>query len=212
MRRIRSNTLETELTRYIYSSLQLESFLPFKTYPEITLLVIRLLLLLNIGTALYPLFRPQDDISDIPLTPAQRSLLGLNPTETPPATPGTKYVTPPRYRLSPGPRSGSPGSRSTSPLSARGSHSGGKVSGGSSFSPSASPLLQKVVDGNRESRRRSSVGSQSPLGFGSSLRDSAVFRATPTPSPISGKGGSLNFSNKWLYEKSRSFSSSNGVY
>ncbi|KAK2756446.1 hypothetical protein FQN54_005339 [Arachnomyces sp. PD_36] len=193
-------------------SLRLETLLPFGTYPDITLLVLRLFFLLNIATALYPLFRPKDDLSDIALTPSQRALLGLTPTDTPPATPGTTYVTPPRYRMSPGPRSGSPISRSTSPLSARGSQSSSRGPGSSSFSPSASPLLQKVVNGNRDGGRRASFGSQSPLSFGTGLRDSSVFRATPPASPIAGKGGSLNFSNKWLYEKSRSFSSSSGAF
>jgi nucleoporin POM34 len=62
--------------------------------------------------ALRPLFGPTDDISDIPLTPRQRSLLGLRPIRLSPSslpgTPGTPgsapgspavagYVTPPRF-------------------------------------------------------------------------------------------------------------------
>lgn len=168
---------------------------------------------MNILIALYPLFRPKDDLSDIPLTPSQRALLGLDPTSTPPATPGTQYITPPRYRLSSGSRQASPVSRGSSPLSASGglSSSGRRASMGASFSPTASPLFQKAVtNGNRE--RRQSFGSSS-LASSSPFKDStlSVSRGPATPSPVGGKRTSLGLSNKWLYEKNRKLSG-NGVF
>ncbi|QSS53265.1 nuclear pore complex component [Histoplasma capsulatum var. duboisii H88] len=42
----------------------LGSMLNIPTYPDLVLLAIRLLLLLNIVVALYPLYRPKDDLSD----------------------------------------------------------------------------------------------------------------------------------------------------
>jgi nucleoporin POM34 len=174
--------------------------------------------------ALYPLIRPKDNLSDIPLTPTQRVLLGLDPSATLPPTPGSTYITPPKYRLS-GSRAASPASRSASPLSASANASGRRVSSGASFSPSTSPLFQKAVsNGGRDSGRRPSFGSPSPLGrsspfresgFGSSigLGSSMGFGSSmgpATPSPVGGKRMSTALSNKWLYERSRRLSASNG--
>lgn len=190
---------------------RLQKLLSLQTYPEICLLVLRLFFVMNILIALYPLFGPKDDLSDIPLTPTQRALLGLDPTATPPATAGTEYVTPPRYRLSAGSRQASPASRSTSPLSANGTVSG-RNSTGPSFSPSPSPLFQKAVtNGSRENGRRSSIGSSSSLGSSSLFGDSTFSRAPATPSPVERKRSSLGVSNKWLYEKSRRLSAGSGV-
>lgn len=177
----------------------------FSMYPDLILLILRLFFLVNVVAAIYPLFRPKDDLSDIPLTPTQRALLGLDPRSTPPATPGTQYITPPRYRLSSGSRAGSPASRNTSPLSASGSPAGRRAS----FSPTtASPLFQKAVaNGTREGGRRQSIGSSS---LSSSFRDSGIGRLPASPSPV-GKGGKLGLSNKWLYEKSRRHSAGNGL-
>ena len=69
------------------------------------LLAIRILFLVNIVLSLrqgIPYLARRDNIEDIPLTPSQRSLLGLPPsTKTTPASsplaPSTGYVTPPRY-------------------------------------------------------------------------------------------------------------------
>ncbi|EEH05437.1 conserved hypothetical protein [Histoplasma capsulatum G186AR] len=198
----------------------LGSMLNIPTYPDLVLLAIRLLLLLNIVVALYPLYRPKDDLSDIPLTPSQRSLLGLDPSHSAPATPGTKYVTPPRYRLSSGSRTASPISPSSSPLSGRsGSQSTGKSQDGFPYSPSPSPLFHKAMgNGTKEVQRRQSFGSPSPLGR-SSFRERSVFRVPSTPSPSgkgngNGNGKSTNtvLTNKWLYEKTRSMSPNSSVY
>lgn len=177
-----------------------------KTHPDIILLLVRLYFLINIATALYPLFRRQDEISDIPLTPSQRALLGLDPNNTPPATPGTAYITPPRYRLSSGPRKPSPLSPSSSPLSGRGSQYGGGLPyEGALYSPSPSPLFQRAVaGGNRDMMRRHSFGSSSSFGR-SSFRDSGTLRIPSTPSPSAGRNANVH-TNKWLYEKTGTFS------
>lgn len=177
------------------------------------MLGLQLFFVLNIFIALYPLFRPKDDLADIPLTPTQRSLLGLNPSATTnSATPGTQFVTPPKYRVSS--RTGSPVGRSASPLSTSANFSSQKASSGPSFSPTTSPLLYKAVsNGGKESTRRpsfgSSYGSSSPLGRStSSFKESSFGPATP--SPIGGKRVNVGLSNKWLYERSRRLSTSNG--
>lgn len=194
-----------------HSSLALGSFMQISTYPDAVLLAFRLFLLLNIVAALYPLYQTKDDISDIPLTPSQRSLLGLDPNRTPPATPGTQYVTPPRYRLSSGSRKAGSVSPNGSPLSGRGiSPSGRRPSDSSPFSPSPSPLLQKTFPiGSRDTGRRHSFGSPSPLGRSSiSIRDGSVLRTPSSPNASFGKGSGQVLTNKWLYEKNRMMSSS----
>lgn len=193
------------------SILVLGSFLGMNVHPDIVLLIVRLYLLVNIATALYPLFRRKDEISDIPLTPSQRALLGLDPSSTPPATPGTTYITPPRYRLSSGPRKPSPLSPSSSPLSGRGSPSGGgQPYEGALYSPSPSPLFQRAVaGGNRDMMRRNSFGSSSPFGR-SPFRESGSLRIPSTPSPSAGKNANV-LTNKWLYEKTRAVSPGGSV-
>ncbi|PTU17773.1 hypothetical protein P175DRAFT_0486430 [Aspergillus ochraceoroseus IBT 24754] len=179
----------------------------FPAYPDFLLLLLQLVLIFNILVALYPLFRPKDDIVDIPLTPTQRALLGLNPSATAPPTPGSSYITPPKYRLS-GSRAGSPASISGSPLSASASASGRRFSSGTLFSPSPSPLLHKMVaNGGRDNGRRQSFGSSSPLGRSSPFKESTM---PASPSPVGGKRASIGLSNKWLYERSRRLSASNG--
>ena len=185
------------------SSLALGSILQISTYPDAMLLIFRLLLAINIVVALYPLYKPRDEIADIPLTPSQRALLGLDPNSTPPATPGTQYITPPRYRLSSGPRPTSAASPNGSPLSRYGS-SDRRPSDSSSFSPSASPLFYKgFANGSRDTGRRHSFGSPSPLGRSSlSIHDGSVFRS-PSPSGSYGRNSGQVLTNKWLYERNR---------
>ncbi|KAJ5177151.1 uncharacterized protein N7482_003028 [Penicillium canariense] len=184
-------------------------------YHHLPFFFLQVFLLFNILLALYPLFKPKDDLSDIPLTPTQRALLGLDPTATPPITPGTTYVTPPRYRLSTS-RQASPvsASRQTiSPLSSTPAYTDRRVSSGTPFSPASSPLFHKAVaNGGRESSRRQSFGSSSPLARSNSLGESTMSSLGPsTPSPLNGKRRSLGLSNKWLYERSRRLSASNGA-
>jgi nucleoporin POM34 len=177
---------------------------PYATY---TYHGLQLLFTYNTIVAVMPLFRKKDDLSDIPLTPGQRKLLGLAPTSQPP-TPGSQYATPPRYAKIPTPLSGSPASRGsypTSPLSASGSPAG------SPFSPSASPLLQKTMaGGGLNGARRSSWGTPSPLGPGASRN--ALPDTPGTASPLAGKGASVGLNNRWLYEKGRRNSGNTRLY
>ncbi len=153
-----------------------------------------------------PLVRAKDDISDIPLTPAQRKLLGLPPSSAPP-TPGSQYITPPRYARTPTPLSGSPGAKgnySNSPLSGKGSPTGGIP-----FSPGTSPLLQKAMGCGMNGNRRHSYGSPSPLGPSTARMN---LPETPgSPSPAS-KSGGIGLNSKWLYDKGRRNSGSARLY
>ncbi len=153
-----------------------------------------------------PLFGRKDDLSDIPLTPAQRRLLGLPPSSAPP-TPGSQYVTPPRYARSPTPLSGSPASKkgdySNSPLSGKGATRSPSVDmSGSPFSPNASPLLHKAMAGGTyAANRRHSYGSLSPLGPAASRISGQEGPGSPIPGASKGPGIGLN--SKWLYDKGR---------
>ena len=77
----------------------------------------------------------------------------------------------------------------------------------SPFSPSASPLWQKTLggggSGGRDSLRRHSYGSPSPLGPGVGIKDGSVFGVPGTPSPSTGRGASVGLNNRWLYERGR---------
>lgn len=174
-----------------------------------TIFLICLLGIYNITTALLPL-RKTDELTDIPLTPTQRSLLGLDPNATPPLTPGTQYITPPRYPRSPTPRNISPATRITSnystPITSSPSF-GREGSDSPTASLAASPLWQKSLGKSRDTARRSSYGSPSPLGPGYAGSNS-MLGAPNTPSPTAGKGATVGLNNKWLYQKGRSASGS----
>ncbi|KAM5342541.1 hypothetical protein ACJ41O_013507 [Fusarium nematophilum] len=158
--------------------------------------ILQLIPFINIGIACLPLIRPKDDLTDIPLTSAQRKLLGLAPSSAAP-TPDAKFSTPPRYSRTPSIAGsvGSRGSYNSSPLSGRGS----PVVQGSTGSPLGSPLFHKSVNsfGNG---RRSSIGSTSPFAASSSAN---LFSDSTSPSPAGGKRTSVGLNSKWLYEKGR---------
>jgi len=179
-------------------------------YADYVYHALNVIFVFNIIMACRPLFRTRDDISDIPLTPGQRKLMGLPPSSAPP-TPGSQYITPPRYARTPTPLSGSPGSKgnySRSPLSGKGSPTSESVSG-SPFSPGASPLLQKAIGGGLNGNRRHSYGSPSPLGPGASRVN--VPETPGTPSPIA-KGVNVGLNSKWLYDKTRRNSGNARLY
>jgi len=164
----------------------------------------------NIIMACLPLFRSRDDISDIALTPGQRKLMALPPRSAPP-TPGSHYITPPRYARTPTPLSGSPASKgnySDSPLSGKGSPISGSLSG-SPFSPGASPLLQKAMSGGLNGTRRHSYGSPSPLGPGAPRMNVPETPGTPSPTA---KGVNVGLNSKWLYDKTRRNSGTSRLY
>ena len=174
------------------------------------LFIFHAILVYNVGYATLPLFRGKDNLLDIDLTASQRSLLGLDPNATPPTTPSTKYVTPPRYQRSSTPRSGTPGSRGSSkggsPLSRQGSPSI-RQSGDSPFAPLGTPLQQRAIR-YTESRRHSYGFSTSSVP-GNSGRDLSVF--APNTSSPTGRGSGVPLCNRWLYERGRSNSGSRAL-
>ena len=158
----------------------------------------RLYLLYSLVLALRPLrpaIKAKDKIEDIPLTPSQRSLLGLEPLDSGRASTDSSagYITPPRYRRFSGSlssdgwsspvatdrRSTSATYYSSSPLSGTRNFSpnasnspfrmGARLSG-TPFSPSASPLLQKAiaVKKDREARDGADLARRQTLGTPSS--------------------------------------------
>ncbi|KAI9686752.1 MAG: hypothetical protein M1822_002811 [Bathelium mastoideum] len=181
---------------------------PVSPYGGYVLLACRLILLYNIAHAFSPLIWKKDDLSDIPLTPTQRKLLGLAPSSEP-QTPGSQYITPPRFPRST-PRSSE---RATvgSPLSGC-SSAGGRSPSGSPYSPAPSPLLHKAVSGSAS--RRLSYGTPSPLGSSRVASDSGSEQAKlpSTPTPGSGSRASVPLNNKWLFERGRSSPGRSGLY
>ncbi|KAL8873184.1 MAG: hypothetical protein Q9174_001305 [Haloplaca sp. 1 TL-2023] len=178
-----------------------------QTYLHTSLLYVFLLPIYNIVMALLPIYKGQDNIADIALTPSQRALLGLDPNATPHLTPGTQYVTPPRYARSPTPRNNSPASNRSTPRS-RKERSSESPSFGNSFATSnASPLWSQKSGFNASNdwlgQRRSSFGSPSPLGPG---KNDSLWLSPSTPSPLAGKGqgaASVGLNSRWLYERGR---------
>lgn len=183
----------------------------FRTYLGWAWFAVQMVPMVKIGLACLPLIRTTDELADIPLTAAQRKLLGLPPSSAPP-TPDARYCTPPRYSRTPS-VAGSVGSRASyasSPLSGRGSPAlQGSVGGSPSpFNASGSPLMSKSVSG-LVNGSRSSFASSSPFGASSSSTYQFGESLSPsTPSPSSGKRTSVGLNNKWLYERGRRSSGS----
>ncbi|KFH47667.1 Meiotically up-regulated gene 31 protein-like protein [Hapsidospora chrysogenum ATCC 11550] len=176
-------------------------------YLEWAWTLVQIIPLLNIISACLPLLRRQDDLADIPLTPAQRKLLGLPPSSAAPI-PDAQYSTPPRYSRTPSIAGsvGSRGSYTSSPLSGRGSPA--LQGGGSPYSPMGSPLANKGLDFSVNGRR-SSFGSQSPFAASTSTN---LFSDPGSPSPSGGKRTSVGLNSKWLYERGRRTSGSTWMH
>jgi len=196
----RKHVNQFSLPKFIHSSRVLH---PWVKYAYRSM---QFLFLYNIFSACFPLLRRKDDLSDIALTPAQRKLLGLAPSSKPP-TPGTQYITPPRYARTPTSLNGSPASNGPYSNSPSGSPGQG-IRSASPFSPGASPLLHKAVGGYDGSRRHS-YGSGSPFGLSSSRV--SISEAPGTPSPSAPKA-SVGLNNRWLYEKGRRSSGQPRLY
>jgi Nuclear pore complex component len=162
---------------------------PKTTYPAYLLIALRLYFLLNLSATLLPLlpFRANDSISDIPLTPSQRALMGLAPSPSPSkristagatSTQGSSksltatspaYVTPPRYRRS-----------SFSP-----SHSPSGAGGNGAFGPST-PNSGLSTSANYSSSPLSGRGAApSPNSTFRSLSTSINRLTNPINSPFS---------------------------
>lgn len=165
-------------------------------YLSIALWTIRLLFTALIGVQCLPLFRKEDPCEDIPLTPAQRQLLGLPPM-TRPMTPQEldQTVTPPRFSRSNTPRSASSTqvNVSGSPLSERSA-----LLDSASRSPAnGSPYSPQLRSGGERRRLSYTSNRSSPLSI--SEFDAAGSVSTPTK----GTRASVGLNNKWLYEKGR---------
>ena len=181
----------------------------YRAVDGLPLWLIRLSLLWNIALALMPLLMRKDELIDVPLTPSQRALLGLDPNATPPATPETQYITPPRYPRSRTPISGTPASRGSSNINTPRSRNESPISGGNQVVDSFFPPGRSI--GGARGERRNSYGLSSPLGVRSGGRDMSVF-APSTPSPPGGKAVGVPLNNRWLYERGRASSSSRSFH
>jgi len=177
-------------------------------YTFYALWAVRLIPLSGIFYAIYPLLGPKDDLADIPLTPSQRSLLGLDPSLRPASPAIGNYVTPPRYARSITPSS----NRSTgSPFSGRSSV--GSAVGNAPYSPSASPLLHKAIGQNR----RQSIGASASTGYAKAMNETSLALGANLNTQSPGGGGSgrgnasLGLNNKWLFEKGRGSPRRGGV-
>lgn len=73
-------------------------------------------------------------------------------------------------------------------------------------------MWQKAVEGSRDSMRRHSYGSPSPLRSGLGGRDMSLLGTPSTPSPPVGRGASVGLNNKWLYERGRANPGHRGIY
>ncbi|KIH88035.1 nuclear pore complex protein [Sporothrix brasiliensis 5110] len=235
---------ETNLKTFVYNVLALvvvflvgnASGMPFTQLRRFLLVtVINTALLINMARSLLPLFRKPDTISDIPLTPGQRKLLGLPALKTS-ATPNAVYTTPPRYTRTPSVS----GSAASIAAATHGSGKSTEASFSKSFtgSPiSGSPLFAKARPANGgpssgsrsgspfspsspfQNTRKASFGSPGTLGgsanvapgAGSLFSDSAMSSIPGTPSPT-GKRLSMGLNNKWLYEKGRRTSGGSRLY
>ncbi|KAK0739777.1 nuclear pore complex component-domain-containing protein [Apiosordaria backusii] len=217
------------LRRFVlpYSPIKLEK-LPYGRYIPLTLLLIPLF---NILLALLPLFRPKDDLSDIPLTPAQRELLGLPPSKTPP-TPASAISTPPKYSRTPsiaGSPAGSIRSYASSPLSNRSTPLGNYSPSPSKAANLVSPLLQKATQNTGRRGSFSNSLASSTMSFASSTTSNGSFGSSTmsggpafsesvqnsllgTPTPVNGKRSSVALNSKWLYERGRRGSSNSWLH
>ncbi|KAJ6789694.1 hypothetical protein PWT90_00558 [Aphanocladium album] len=174
--------------------------------------IVQLIPVAQIALACVPLLRARDEMTDIPLTAAQRKLLGLAPAPpgSSPANPDLSFSTPPRYSRTPSMAGsvGSRGSYNNSPLSNRGG-SPFQNSTGSPFSPIDSPLLQKGGSSSLFGGNRRSSNSGSPFSASTSVN---VLGDPASPSPAGGKRTSVGLNSKWLYEKGRRSSGSAWVH
>ncbi|KAF8430159.1 nuclear pore complex component-domain-containing protein [Tirmania nivea] len=171
---------------------------------------LRIVFLYNIGESTYRLLRPEPDFSDLPLSPIQRQLLGLDPkVDSRAAAPGG-YITPPRYaRSSPSSPSttigGSPRPRSPGPSSSS-LPSSSPFSPFSLFSPysNSSPRptsFSSATDGPMtppalKSTVRGGTMAQS-LGFSvhTSMASSQNSISSPSPKNRTGQGLGLGYGN-----------------
>ncbi|KZM19087.1 uncharacterized protein EKO05_0010237 [Ascochyta rabiei] len=186
-----------------YAATPVHALVHHTPYSAWAILAIRLFFALNIGNALLPLVRRYypDDLADIPLTPSQRTSMGLKASLASSHTPTSAYaspayVTPPRYARST-PRS-SFSNQGERPLI-------GSDSPRPSLGRSASNASYSPGHLGSSATKRASYGGGSPFNsslFGESASSGGPGTPTPTPTPSTGKA-SVGLNNKWLYEKRR---------
>ncbi|CAK7222832.1 hypothetical protein SCUCBS95973_004970 [Sporothrix curviconia] len=209
---------------------------------DLLVLIINAVLVINMVRSLLPLFRKPDTLSDIPLTPSQRKLLGL-PSIKASSAPNAVYTTPPRYARTPsvsgsaasiaaatrgsGSGSGS-GSGNDTTTSFSKSFTGSPISGSPLF-PKARPANGGVANGSGspfsptspfQSTRKASFGSPGTLGgstpgaqgASNSLFSDSTMSSLPGTPSPTGKRLSMGLNNKWLYEKGRRSSSGTRLY
>lgn len=221
-----SNTISNSSTAHPLNSaraLTPPEALPFVDY---ALYLLRAFLTINLLYSLSPLYARPDSLTDIPLTPTQRHLLGLAPSSVP-ETPGSAYVTPPRYarstsRSASSSRAATVGSTtfnrspsgsplSGSPLAGRGVGNASVWGAGSSpisVGGSGSPWVRKAVEG-----RRLSSGGRLPQGsplaremvaFDESLGGLRASSLPGSPTPGGRGGASVGLNSKWIYQRRES--------
>lgn len=139
---------------------------------------VRSLLIWNILESLYKLFRPVDEFTDIPLTPEQRRLLGLNPdAPLSPAAAEGSIIIPPRYT-----KNAPSSSRTGSPI------------------PFNTSVTSPSPPQGRKATATPPPMNPSPLRMGGVVDRKSTF-GSPSPAPARA-GNSVVPNNKWLYEKS----------
>ncbi|KAF9691330.1 hypothetical protein EKO04_010915 [Ascochyta lentis] len=193
-----AHALTSKVKLLEYAATPINALVHHTPYSAWGLMAIRFLFAFNIAIALLPLVRRYypDDIADIPLTPSQRTSMGLKasvPSHTPAsAYASPAYVTPPRYARST-PRT-SFSNQAERPLMGSGSPHASlrRSASNSSYSP-----------GNlgHSATQRASYPAGSPFN-GTLFGESASSGGPGTPTPSTGKA-SVGLNNKWLYEKRR---------
>jgi nucleoporin POM34 len=143
------------------------------------ILLLRLYLVINIILSLrpaIPYLSQNDEITDIPLTPSQRALLGLNPstpsTAVSIAGAGGAFITPPRYRHTSGSSKNTPNGQSTSRRSISENYSNSPLNTSKNipgFSPSPQTKQQPTSSQYRRSSSSQFGSSSTAVGLGSPL-------------------------------------------
>ncbi|RPA86991.1 hypothetical protein BJ508DRAFT_410580 [Ascobolus immersus RN42] len=188
---------EYSLMKYLFR------LLPKEIYNNSTYIIwlLRLLMVYNIAETINRAFTTENEFRNVPLTPQQRRLLGLNPNV--PTPPDASLATPPRYAKT------TPNSRSAPPTFTPAPD----LRTGQTPSPSKrlfvpnqsvnSNALSTSTNNNQGSPLRQSVLSERRGSFTQSLAQ-AFPNLPPTPTPMgkNGNGGqSVMPTNRFFYEK-----------
>lgn len=157
----------------------------------LTLWFTRLSILYKGYIAARPLIRKTDDMSDIALTPSQRALLGLGPASAP-ATPGSAYVTPPRYSRSAS-RNYSIGSSRAATVGSEGLDRSAGSGGSGTPGFGKSNNWDSPITGSPLARK--AMGKRASLSIGQNIGEGS------TSSPNGQRNVAVGLSNKFLYQR-----------